>query len=325
VRLYGSTGGSGLDAYLDLTITRGTIPSPSFDSCTGFTADTTDWLGLGGGVIYAGTLAGFGDDWTSGTVDAMPSVPEAWTTGESHAYKLTLSVQDNNGAQGKSMSQTFTWEARNIASYSQVVLSDGPAAYWRLDETSGSTAADATATNNGTYTNGPTLNQPTGVRSAGTAVDFDGSNDFVFAPDSASLSPTSAVTLEAWIRPDQFGAMRTIVHKTNSYWLRLESSGALSFFVYEGSSYEPRVTGPTLVAGTLYHVVGTFDGANVRVYVDGTLRATTARAVAIQDNTQQVNVGVGGSYFDGVMDEVAVYGKALTAQQISEHYAAGHG
>ena len=145
------------------------------------------------------------------------------------------------------------------------------------------------------------------------------------APDSASLSPTAAVSVEAWIRPDTFGALRTIVHKTNSYWLRLESSGALTMYVYDGTSYEPHATGTTLVAGTLYHVVGTFDGANLRVYVDGTLRATTARAVTIQDNGNQVNVGVGGSYFDGVMDEVAVYGKALTAQQISEHYLAGHG
>jgi Concanavalin A-like lectin/glucanases superfamily len=223
------------------------------------------------------------------------------------------------------MTQTFTWEARNTTTYSQVVLSDGPAAYWRLDETVGTTAADATGTNNGTYTNGPTLNQPTGVRNAGTAVDFDGSNDFLSAPDSPSLSPTTAVTAEAWIRPDQFGALRTIVHKTNSYWLRLESTGALTMYVYDGTSYEPHATGTTLVAGTLYHVVGTFDGANLRVYVDGTLRGTTARAVTIQDNGNQVNVGVGGSYFDGVMDEVAVYGKALTAQQISEHYLAGHG
>ena len=325
VRLYGATGGTGLDAYLTLTITRGTSGGGSFDDCTGFTADTTNWVGAGNGVIYTGTLAAFGDDWAGGTVDAAPAVPEAWTPGESHAYKLALTLADTNSAQGTSMTQTFTWEARNTSSYSQVVLSDGPAAYWRLDEAAGTTAADAAGTNNGTYTNGPTLNQPTGVRDAGTAVNFDGSNDFFSAPDSPSLSPTTAVTVEAWIRPDQFGALRTIVQKTNSYWLRLESSGALTMYVYDGTSYEPHATGTTLVAGTLYHVVGTFDGANLRVYVDGTLRGTTARAVTIQDNGNQVNVGVGGSYFDGVMDEVAVYGKALSAQQISEHYLAGHG
>jgi hypothetical protein len=81
VRLYGTTGGTGLDAYLTLTITRGTSGGGSFDDCTGFTADTTNWVGAGNGVIYTGTLAAFGDDWAGGTVDAAPAVPEAWTRG----------------------------------------------------------------------------------------------------------------------------------------------------------------------------------------------------------------------------------------------------
>jgi predicted ribosomally synthesized peptide with SipW-like signal peptide len=113
VRLYGTTTGTGLDAYLDLTVTRGSIASPSFDSCSGFSADATNYVGAGAGVIYNGTLQAFADDYAGGLVDPTSGSPESWTNGEAHAYKFVVTVQDNNSAQGKNATQAFTWEARN--------------------------------------------------------------------------------------------------------------------------------------------------------------------------------------------------------------------
>jgi predicted ribosomally synthesized peptide with SipW-like signal peptide len=113
VRLYGTTGGTGLDQYLDVVVTRGTIASPSFDSCSGFTPDSTTYGYPGTGVIYQGTLQAFADSYGAGVVDPMSGSPETWTNGESHAYRFVVTVQDNNGAQGKNATQTFTWEARN--------------------------------------------------------------------------------------------------------------------------------------------------------------------------------------------------------------------
>ena len=70
VRLYGNTTGTGLDQYLDLKVTRGTYSSnPGFDSCTNFTADATNYIGAGAGVIYNGTLQGYADDYAGGLVD----------------------------------------------------------------------------------------------------------------------------------------------------------------------------------------------------------------------------------------------------------------
>jgi predicted ribosomally synthesized peptide with SipW-like signal peptide len=114
VRLYGTTGGTGLDQYLDLEITRGSLPStPDFDSCDGFTADGTDYIGAGAGVIYNGTLQGYADDYDAGLVDPTSGTPESWATLESHVYQIQVTVQDNDLAQGKNATQTFTWEARN--------------------------------------------------------------------------------------------------------------------------------------------------------------------------------------------------------------------
>jgi len=115
VRLYGTTTGSGLDAYLDLKVTRGSFSGspPAFDSCTTFTADVTDYVGAGSGVISSGMLQGFPDDYAAGRVDPVAGSPETWTTGESHVYKLQVTVENNASAQGKDAGQSFTWEARS--------------------------------------------------------------------------------------------------------------------------------------------------------------------------------------------------------------------
>ena len=115
VRLYGTTTGTGLDAYLDLVVTRGTYtPSePSFDSCTNFSADSTNYIGAGNGVIYSGTLQAWADDYTTGLVDPYATSPETWTNNEVHVYKFTVTLQNNNSAQGLNATQTFTWESRN--------------------------------------------------------------------------------------------------------------------------------------------------------------------------------------------------------------------
>ena len=71
VRLYGTTTGSGLDQYLNLTVTRGIFnpTEPAFDSCTNFQADATNYVGAGAGVVYSGTLQGFPDGYAGAVVD----------------------------------------------------------------------------------------------------------------------------------------------------------------------------------------------------------------------------------------------------------------
>lgn len=108
LRMYGHTSGSGLDPYIDLTVTRGTLPSLTVGSCSGFVPDGTNYVGAGPGVLYQGTLAAFPDEYAAALVD-----PESWTDGERHAYKLRVSVRDHNDAQGRNATQSFVWEARS--------------------------------------------------------------------------------------------------------------------------------------------------------------------------------------------------------------------
>lgn len=108
VRLYATASGT-LASYLNLTVTRGT--GASFGSCGSFSADATDYLGSGPGVVYSGTLAGYPTSYAAGIVDPPSGGAETWTTSETHAYRFTVSVQDNSSAQGTSASAGFTWEA----------------------------------------------------------------------------------------------------------------------------------------------------------------------------------------------------------------------
>ena len=112
VRLYGTTTGTGLDPYLNLTVTRGAL-STAFDDCTGFVADATNYIGAGNGVVYSGTLQAFADDYATAQVDPTSGAPETWTTGEFHDYMFVVTVGESDGGQGKTASQTFIWEARN--------------------------------------------------------------------------------------------------------------------------------------------------------------------------------------------------------------------
>lgn len=113
VRSYATVTGS-LAQYLDLTVTRGTDSSPSFRSCVGFLADSTNYVGAGAGVIYQGTLSAYPATYSAGIVDPISSSPETWTTSETHAYEFRITLTNNPAAQALTSSATFYWEARNL-------------------------------------------------------------------------------------------------------------------------------------------------------------------------------------------------------------------
>ena len=116
VRAYATTtftSGSSLAPYLNLTVTRGTDATDPFPVCTNFTADATNYIGAGAGVVYNGTLAAFPTTYAAGLVDPTSGSPATWNTNDNHVYKFVVTVQDNNLAQGLNATTAFTWEARN--------------------------------------------------------------------------------------------------------------------------------------------------------------------------------------------------------------------
>jgi hypothetical protein len=225
--------------------------------------------------------------------------------------------------------------------YPSAVLADKPIAYWRLDDTSGTVAHDLVGLNNGAISGGVTLNQP-GALADDSAMTFDGSSGFINlngSPNVSTLSPAE-LTLEAWVRTSASSPSQSYVivrNRTNTccnqianYSLALGTGSEAAFAVSTGSAsnQDDNVTGgPALNDGQWHYIVGTHDDTSDDLYVDGTLVASTPDSspiyyvtpvdVAIaQDGTRDAD------YFPGSLDEVAVYGHALSASQISAHYRA---
>jgi hypothetical protein len=223
--------------------------------------------------------------------------------------------------------------------YRDAVLADNPVSYWRLEETSGTTAADSKGSNLGTYTNGPGLGQSGAVPDTinNRAVHFDGVNDYVSVPASASLNVASQITIEAWIYKDDTNAVRPIVEYGNSggygvhMWNWDDGTKLFVNFVDTGGGGGTLMTGPILHANIWYHVAASYDGNVGRLYVNGTQVAqATLGSFTLQTNLP-VYIGrrpvtgdpLYNAVFAGKIDEVAVYSTALTAAKIRTHYNSG--
>ena len=102
VKIYGTlTAGDGLDDYLDVTVRRGT--GGAFGDCTGFSSVET---------VYSGTLDGFVGTHSSFGTGAGTWAPTGGGPDDTVIYEVEVSLQDNNAAQGKTATATFTWEAQ---------------------------------------------------------------------------------------------------------------------------------------------------------------------------------------------------------------------
>jgi uncharacterized repeat protein (TIGR01451 family) len=222
-------------------------------------------------------------------------------------------------------------------------------AWWPLDETSGTTAADiAGFPNDGTHVNGPT---PASGKVAG-ALRFDGVDDHVRVSDHAELDVgTGNFTLDAWVRTQASSGVVVLVDKRSGptplgYSLFL-ANGRLGFQMANGvgsSACAPTPTpgvacvnyvasAPSVADGQWHHVAAVVDRANatsgVRLYVDGVQVFAGAPLTGNLDNASDLYLGMrtpaqqGGGFFPGDLDEVELFKSALMPQEIQAIFNAG--
>lgn len=227
--------------------------------------------------------------------------------------------------------------------YRASILDDNPLAYWRLGEASGATAADETTNHfDGTYQGATTLGVHGALAAdANTAARFDGSTGQVSVANRTALSPevgaNGAMTLEAWVYlpalPSTAGQGRTpLVAKGNAsgyeYALYAYSSGAAGFSVWQpgGAGYSGDLTGGAIPLNTWTHVVGVLKkGQFARLYVNGSQVAqvtTFAGDTANSASPLTIAARGDGQNLNGTVDEVALYGAALSPTRIAQHYQA---
>ena len=114
LRYYATVTGS-LAPFLTVKVTRGTQGAATFPSCTGFTADTRNYVGAGAGVLAEAALSAIDSTYATGLDDPdnATGAVETWTSGESHVLQITVTMGSSTSAQGLSAGLTVFAEARN--------------------------------------------------------------------------------------------------------------------------------------------------------------------------------------------------------------------
>lgn len=199
---------------------------------------------------------------------------------------------------------------------------------WNMEEGSGSMLRDVSG-----YGNNATLKGAPGwvAYNSGTALQLNGADQWAVARHTPSLNITQAITLAAWIRPEQ-RADQYLIYKagsgeTNGYELSLSNAGKVHFRINEESSsnkyhLSSAVAYPT-DGNTWMHVAATFDGTVMKLYINGVEEKISSLNVALSilPNSEDLFIGArvnGQNPYKGALDEVRIYNVALSAADIAE-------
>ncbi len=319
-----------------------------------FASSAADGSGYGEGETYLGHV----NVATDGSGNASFSAPLSATVANGAVISATATRSDDGtyttftdtsefAANINAMANFSAGATDDPQAYNAYLMSLGPTGYWRLGEGAGVTAVDATGLNDGIY-NSVTLGEAGAIAADGdTALLFDGIDDYVeFAHDPAYLLDDGSV--QFWFKTTDVTQRADLFSKDA---LGSVTGGHLSIYLDGSGNIETRLQSATadyfvnstspLSNNQWHHVAFVFGAGGMQLYIDGQLQdsdpytgglGTTSggsgnfEPIAIGASTQVSNTGSATplqDYFSGAMDEVALFGTALTPDQILNLYAAG--
>jgi hypothetical protein len=221
----------------------------------------------------------------------------------------------------------------NAAESQGDALEKGIVGYWKLDDGSGTSAADASGNaNTGTLTNGPTWT----TGNIGGATLFDGTNDYIVTPASAALDMSGkSFTASMWFKTSTTQTDKNLMEHSiwganDTYQLTLSGPNSLRFSwpsYWTQYSTTPDITGVTYADNQWHHVVGIFDNASkiATTYFDGVLKTTQSGITAGPlSGTNALYIGDRGAgasnFFTGSLDEIRIYNRNLSADEVAKLY-----
>jgi len=197
------------------------------------------------------------------------------------------------------------------------ILPPGLRGHWKLDESSGLLAADSSGYGN----TGTLLNTSGTIWGPGKllgALTVDGQNDVIAVPDSDSLDVGNALTIAAWIKPRSYAYYGRILTKGTASGSRYDLALTGSGLTLKTSSDSVSAAG-IIQLNTWQHIAVTYDGARVRMYVQGIEKFNAAQNLTIAPSTEPLfigNVAALNRPFDGQLDDVRLYSVSLTPAEI---------
>lgn len=276
----------------------------------------------------------------AGTYETPTTITVTGTTGSSWSIQnatsgLTLSM--TGLTLGASDTTAFSTDDRTAylgASYQRIrTVQSDIVALWMLNETSGTTAdnAQGTATYDGTYTGGFTLNQ-SGPASGIASVALNGSSGYVPVSYNAALNPSTA-TVEMWVRwtSGAGGLVSSYNGGTgDGYVLNVSASGQLTGTFGGGGGSTSFSSTYSLVASAWTHIVLTYSVTDktIRLYANGSLVSTHTRGSTVASNSSSAfwigrsSGGFDSGYFNGRIGPVSLFNTAKGAADISALYSA---
>ncbi len=284
----------------------------------------SDPSGANGGIYY---------NTTSNQIKAYQNgswgILNAWTSSGnniSNANSGNVGVGNASPANKLDVSGTTRLNGTLASEAAYDPLNDGLVLYLPFSDNGGTIATDKSRYgNNGTLSSVQGLPFfTTGRIGYGMGFSVD---SFISIPDATSLKPTR-ITVSAWVNPSfLLGSDMYIVEKSagagySGDWL-LDITGAHKFRwnISTGSGWAASLDSATTpVIGTWYFVTGTFDGSTVNLYVNGALESSSAVSGSLQSQTNAINIGESQDIqrpFYGTLDEVRIYNRALTGEEIN--------
>jgi hypothetical protein len=315
-------GGFPYGVELDNGVPAGYARTSSFTSATGTAAlPTATWKYVA--VTYDGSaLRAYVDGTQVGTAPASGSIASSSGQlsigGDSVWGEYFNGRVDNVRIYDRALSSSELAADRTTPVAVAAPPPPTPVAAYAFDEGTGMTAADSSGSGNAATLNGATW---TASGKYGAAASF-GATSIVTAADAPSLDPTAGLTLEAWVKPTSFAASQTIVAKERPGggfpWGVELDNGIPSAYVTTGSNAV--ATAPSaLPLGSWSFVAATYDGTTLAVSVNGSVVASTAVSGALATSNGTLSIGADaawGEHFAGSIDNVRVYGTALSSSQL---------
>jgi hypothetical protein len=214
------------------------------------------------------------------------------------------------------------------SAYAAAVLADNPLVYLRLGESAGTQASDKSGHgNDAAYLGSVTRSIPGAIAGdPDTAVRFDGSDSaLIRLVASFDFDGSKPFSLELWVRPEGTidGDFNDLLgHGGFSSWALFMQSNVLKFqrSTDNGATWEGPWYTTQLSTARFAHVVGTFDGSSMHLFVDGLDVNSAAAHLVLPTSTDPVEMG---AHFPGSLDEVAIYDHVLAADRIKAHHQIG--
>ncbi len=252
--------------------------------------------------------------------NSIPYWIEAWdTAGES---KIWLKVPELAAQSSATVSMYYGCEHKTTSLsrfddvFGKAPNDNGVVGQWDFDEGGGQTVADSSGNaNDGTW--------------HGSSMSFNGVDDYVEVPDDDSLDITEEITIEAWVKLSPTGKFQAIIDKkwADGYALLISDSGNIIGYYSNGGppNYNTIQTADnSFMWDDWTHISYTFTESSAKIYINGELKKMKTPEGGITSNPN-ANLRIGCNFNDnyqvnGLIDNVRIYSRALSAQEVQEHY-----